>query len=51
MLYMKAGPESGHMLLSEKLVTFHISSYMTWGSLTGCVDGQLPPPLAPEPWP
>ncbi len=49
MLYTKAGPEAGHWLLSEKLVTFHMSSYITWGSLTGWVLGQLPPPLAPEP--
>jgi hypothetical protein len=51
MLYIKAGPESGQMLLSEKLVTFHMSSYMIWGSLTGWVLGQAPPPVAPEPWP
>ena len=48
---MKAGPESGQMLLSAKFVTFHINSYMTCGSLTGWLLGQLPPPLAPEPWP
>ncbi len=51
MLYTKAGPEVGHWFLSEKLVTFHMSSYITWGSLTGWVLGQLPPPVAPEPWP
>jgi hypothetical protein len=51
MLYMKAGPESGQMLLSVNLLTSHISSYMTWGSLTGWLDGQAPPPVAPEPWP
>ena len=49
MLYTKAGPEAGQRLLSEKLVTFHMSSYITWGSLTGWVLGQLPPPVAPEP--
>ena len=51
MLYTNAGPDSGHMLLSAKLVTFHMSSYMICGSLTGCVEGQEPPPLAPEPPP
>ena len=51
MLYTKAGPESGQMLLSAKVDTFHMSSYMTCGSLTGWVEGHAPPPVAPEPWP
>jgi hypothetical protein len=42
-------PSVGQLLLSEKLVTFHINSYMIWGSLTGCVEGHAPPPVAPEP--
>lgn len=50
-LYVKGlEPSVGQMLRSFwNIVTFHMSSYMICGSLTGCVDGQAPPPLAPEP--
>jgi len=37
------------MLLSMKLDTFHISSYMICGSFTGKADGHAPPPEAPFP--
>lgn len=44
-------PSVGHKFLSANLLTSHITSYMTCGSLTGWVEGHAPPPLAPDPWP